>query len=229
MRPHNALVQSLVRRILSGMGQAKHQQQIGLPADVCLATLSVATRKLFAAAGTQPGRDCYMHAALAQAVLHRLGARVELHVGYAAWRVDGEHPGAVIAHHPLCMAEALTPGQLMYHAWLRCGPSIIDLTTYQLRRKTAALDALDGQRTPVTWCPDFLHMPIADCVTYEAVANGRRAGLCHYRRVVDLERQLLACAPAGIEEYAYWLFLAYCAELTGPVRIIGPNTAENQS
>lgn len=78
-----------------------------------------------------------------------------------------------------------------YHAWLESGDTILDFTTYQLRRKAAELDALDGGRTAVNWCPEVLILRKRDVRTYADVAKLHQ-GLAHYEENPGLESLLAA-------------------------------------
>lgn len=147
-----------------------------------------ATRRLATAASGLLGRDCYIHAAIAQALLADLGLRVRLVAGFAAWRV-GSGPGAVIIHAPVT-GQTAPPDALHYHAWLEYRDKIIDVTTYQLRQKAAELDAADGQVTDVDWAPGVLILPASRTRTLNDVVNAHRSGICHYRRNIAIENHL---------------------------------------
>ncbi|AQH05804.1 hypothetical protein A9R05_43085 (plasmid) [Burkholderia sp. KK1] len=162
---------------------------------VNLQRVATAIRKLSEASSANIGRDCHLHAGLCQALLARLGIETTLVIGYAAWRV-GNGDGDVINHFPVkTMVEQ--PKAHPYHAWLEFGnPTsrfriILDFTTYQLRRKAAELDALDGGHTTVEWCPEYLAVPFANVSSVDDVRM-LRAGLFYYERDVPLERQMLA-------------------------------------
>jgi hypothetical protein len=148
--------------------------------------VSVALQKLTAAAGSRPGADCYTHAALGQALLARLGVQSRLVAGYAAWRV-GPGDTDVVAHHNggKMMPQ---PGGVIYHAWLElAGDKILDLSTYQLRLKAQQLDQLDGGRTHVDWCPEYLFVRKADSRSYRQTAQAPQAGIFSYQRDMNLE------------------------------------------
>lgn len=149
-----------------------------------------AIRRLATAASDLLGRDCYVHAAITQALLADLGLRVRLVAGFAAWRI-GSGSGAVVIHAPVTrQAVPPPPDALHYHAWLEYRDKIIDVTTYQLPRKIAELDAMDGQETVIDWVPDVLVMPASRTRTLNDVVNGMRSGICYYRRNIDIENRL---------------------------------------
>ena len=115
-----------------------------------LRRISSALRRLATAASGNLGSDCYIHAAIAQEILNRLGVSSKLVAGYAAWRV-GNGDGDVILHAPMPNMPS-QPGSVAYHMWLEVGKHLIDFTTYQLRHKAIQRDKLDGGTTTVTWC-----------------------------------------------------------------------------
>jgi hypothetical protein len=164
------------------MGEAKRRKAQGATAALNYETIEQvgqALRKLVIAASGLLGRDCYLHAALGQALLADFGIRTELVAGYAAWRV-GEADGSVVAHVPNS-AGHLPPGMpgFAYHAWLVSGRTLIDFSTHTLRQKAKELDAADGGRTDVVWCPELLVLDRSQLSSYRQVAQGN-AGLAYY-------------------------------------------------
>ena len=155
-----------------------------------LKNISSALRRLATATSDQLGSDCYMHSALAQTILTRLGIDSTLVVGYAAWRVGKNDPD-VILHAPI-PGMPPQPG-VAYHVWLESSNRILDFTTYQLKRKARQLDELDGGTTTVTWSPDFLAVPKKSISPLHDVIQ-LRAGLYHYTHVPALHERIVAAA-----------------------------------
>lgn len=180
------------------MGEAKRRAAALVKQEESLATvdiprLAAAIRKLATAASGNLGSDCYIHSAIAQAVLGRLGVEAKLVVGHAAFRV-GDGDSDVITHAPT-PGMIPQPGGIAYHVWLQIGSFLLDLTTYQLRRKAAQLDQLDGGNTTVTWCPDVLWVPFRSVSTLRDVIH-LDAGLYYYREVPSLAAIIVSKAPA---------------------------------
>ena len=155
-----------------------------------VARVSNALRKLATAASTHLGHDCYLHMELGRVLLAEMGFQTEPALGFAAWRVGGDD-GDVIAHVPFGQPHA-PPGvkAFPYHAWLLCRGHVIDFTTYQLPLKGKELDATDGGRTNVTWCPDFLLLPVTETRTYRQVLRGFHPGIAYYEVRPELKANL---------------------------------------
>lgn len=154
------------------------------------ARVSIAIHKLAAAASSHLGRDCYMHSELGRELLADCGFQASRVVGFAAWRV-GSGNGDVISHTPY--AQGHLPAGVKgfaYHAWLDCSGFVVDFTTYQLRLKARELDAMDGGRTTVSWCPAFLLLPRSSIRSYKEVAAAHHAGVAYYEARPELERTL---------------------------------------
>lgn len=147
-------------------------------------------RKLVTAAGSHIGSDCYTHAALGQVLLADLGSQTRLQAGFAAWRVGpGDHD--VISHAPAEKVYVPSGAQgFPYHAWLAGCDHVIDFTTYQLREKARQLDALDGGRTNVEWCPDFLFLPRREIRPLNTVSNSSTPGVSYYEPRGDVLERL---------------------------------------
>lgn len=163
------------------MGQAKLRQAAAnnrIPDEV-LSKLSNALKKLCLAASERYGSDCAGHAVLAQAFLKKLGYTTSLEAGYAAWRV-GNGDSDVILHAPMPNMPA-QPGAIAFHAWLKSGEYILDFTTYQLLDKAVQLDALDGGKTQVDWCPDYLYTNIRDLKPLQDVVQ-LETGMYFYQK-----------------------------------------------
>jgi hypothetical protein len=155
---------------------------------------------------------------MARAVLERLGVPAQLTIGYAAWRV-GPGRDDVLSHYPGDLAW--DPARAAYfHAWLVIGDHIFDVTTSTIRLKAKQLDALDGARTTVTWCPDYLWMPLYASRRFDEVAAGRQGGVSSYRRQKDLEASVLQRCPVVDDHGEGLAWLAYQAPAAA---VLGPN------
>mgnify|MGYP001354280115 CR=1 FL=1 len=157
--------------------------------------IAAALRNYATAASNSLGSDCYVHAELGRVLLNDVGIETRLVAGFAAWRVG---PGAddVLGHVPHLTAYAPTkcPG-LPYHTWLYCGAFLVDFTTYQLQQKARQLDAADGGRTTVTWCPPFLCALPQELRRYEELVHARTAGLAYYQARPELDGVLRPPSP----------------------------------
>ena len=156
-----------------------------------LPCISSALRRLATAASGNLGSDCYIHAAIVQALLARLGVTAKLVAGYAAWRV-GNGDGDVILHAQLPHMPP-QPGAVAYHVWLEVENHLIDFTTFQLKTKALQMDKLDGGTTTVTWCPDYLDVPIKSISPLRAVIQ-LRAGMYYYKQDMAIEKLILSAA-----------------------------------
>ena len=182
-----------------------------------LTRISSALRRLATAASGNFGSDCYVHAAIAQALLARLGVESRLVGGFAAWRV-GNGNSDVIMHAPMPNMPP-QPNAVAYHVWLEVGGNILDFTTYQLRAKAAYLDALDGGSTNVTWNPDFLFVRKSAVSPIQRVIR-LHAGLYSYTRKPDIEVRIIAAAsPLDANDVETAWLLYQNQELT----VFGPN------
>jgi hypothetical protein len=182
--------------------------------------ISNALRKLAVAASDHLGHDCYLHMELGRRLLADLGLQSEPVLGFAAWRV-GRAEGDVIAHVPLDQSYSPVGVKAFpYHAWLLCRGLIIDFTTYQLPFKGEALDAADGGRTNVTWCPDFLLLPVTETKTYRQVLRGSQPGLAYY----EVRHELHAALGAKSDVDPVALTAARLLIANPDAVVFGPNT-----
>ena len=185
------------------MGQAKQRQLresaflADLNSKVNIEQLAKAMQKLATAASGSLGADCYMHAALPQVILQDHGVPARITVGFASWRI-GQGDGDVISHAPMPGAVQFSKDSgraAPYHVWLTLKQEglswVLDFTTYQLAQKAADLDAMDGGKTTVAWCPDFLLRPAGHSSSLAAVAKGD-TGLFHYEENAQLSEVILA-------------------------------------
>jgi len=122
---------------------------MNLPEEIA-GQVATAVRTIATTASARLGADCIWHALACQHLLAREGIDdARLVAGYAAWRVDGRDPGAVVCHHSEGPTVPDGTSGYLFHAWVACGRQVFDATTYQFRRKLAELDAADGGRTTV--------------------------------------------------------------------------------
>lgn len=205
------------------MGEARRRKMMEqqLPALDLSATeeVSSAMRKLATAASSHHGFDCYVHAVIGRHLFAKLGVKVEIAAGFAAWRV-GQQDGAVVAHVP--NVKGVMPDGVKgfaYHAWLTHGSKIIDITTYQLRQKIAELDAADGGNTQIDWCPDLLVADRTQISSYRQVAQGH-TGLFYYEH----DARVAAMLAAGHTEDPEDLRIAELIMATPDIRVFGPNS-----
>jgi hypothetical protein len=72
-------------------------------------------------------------------------------------------------------------------------PNVVDLTTWQLRIKAENNDRMDGCRTMVEFCPDYLWVPETEATrrSIDEVADAYEAGVYSYVRKANLEYRLL--------------------------------------
>jgi hypothetical protein len=182
-----------------------------------LPRISSALRRLATAASGNLGSDCYIHAAIAQEILNRLGVSSKLVAGYAAWRV-GSGDGDVILHAQLPHMLP-QPGSVAYHMWLEVGNHLIDFTTYQLRHKALQMDRLDGGSTTVKWCPDYLAVPKKSVSTLRAVIQ-LRAGMYFYKQDMAIENLIISAARPLDDDDMNAAWLLY---LNQELCVFGPN------
>ena len=133
-----------------------------------------------------------LQATLAQRILQENGLNTKVVVGEAAWRV-GPGDGDVVTHSP--RIGGFSPADtkaLAYHAWLEMGTTIIDFTTHTLRSKAEGLDAMDGGKTNVLWCPAYLVMQSDETMSLQAVAQAPNHGVACYQQIPGLEEMMVA-------------------------------------
>lgn len=170
-----------------------------------LQRISSALRRLTTAASQNHGSDCYIHSALAQDMLARLGVESKLVVGHAGWRV-GNGDSDMVLHAPL--PNMVPQPGIPYHVWLELDGHILDFTTYQLRLKAAQMDVLDGGKTNVIWCPDFLFALKKSISTLGSVIQ-KRAGMYYYERETELETRVIAASSPLDEDDLATAWLLY--------------------
>ena len=204
------------------MGEAKRRaaariRQEEALANVDIPRLAAAIRKYAMAASEKLGGDCYIHAALAQAILDRLGVESAIKVGHAAFRV-GEGGSDVILHAP-APGMVPQPGGLAFHVWLQVGYYLLDITAYQLRQKAAHLDDLDGGKTTVTWCPDYLFVPRKSVSSLKDVTQ-LHAGLYYYHEEPAVADKVISTASELDSDDVEVAWTLYQNE---GIQVVGPN------
>jgi len=200
--------------------------------QIRLEVLANALRATCDAVTDARGADCLMYALVGADVLRQLGVPAAPVAGSAAWRV-GPGAGDTICHSTDGGGGALGPSigpsnrsdrAAMFHAWIEAADLVIDFTTWLLRDKAATLDAADGQRTNVLWCPAFVCTPRRDTDAMSSVVNGHRAGLMCYERVERIERMVLtdeARSETDLSGLTFAALHAYHAMLRGSeVRVV---------
>lgn len=180
-----------------------------------LQRISSALRRLTTAASRNHGSDCYIHSALAQVMLAGLGIESKLVAGYAGWRV-GNGDSDMVLHSPL--PNMIPQPGIPYHVWLLLDEHILDFTTYQLRLKAAQMDELDGGKTNVVWCPDFLFAPKKSISPLGRVIQ-KRAGLYYYEREPNLEAKIISGASSLDEDDIAYAWLLYRNQ---EIQVFGP-------
>lgn len=191
------------------------------------ANIAAATRGFAGCASRAPLVDCLSHAQAAEHLLERAGYMARVVAGFAAWRLHGQAPGAVVAH---LVGEGcdLIPGQegIAFHAWVEVlspdGDSIFDVTAYQLAAKMAAIDASDGQITPIEWQGEFLLRKKVWLNTWPEVRDGSHAGAAFYA-ANEHTQTMLAGIETLEEDHRRGLEVAFDLLEAGlPLRIWGP-------
>lgn len=178
-----------------------------------------AVAKLATAASPTHGFDCVVHAELGRRLLQELGLEAQLMVGNAAWRV-GPTPDDTVGHMYQVKGH-VPPGSgpaFPFHAWLRVGDILVDFTTYQLRTKAASLDALDGGKTVVDWCPEMLVVPLSEVATFEQALKSP-AGAFHYEHIPQMQTVITRGMQLDEEDVQMALLI-----LRNPqAQVLGPN------
>ena len=180
-----------------------------------LQRISSALRRLATASSLNHGSDCYIHSALAQVMLAPLGIESKLVAGYAGWRL-GNGDSDMVLHAPL--ANMIPQPGIPYHVWLELDEHILDFTTYQLRSKAAQMDKLDGGKTNVVWCPDFLFATKKSISPLGRVIQ-KRAGLYYYAREAALEAKIISAASSLDEDDIAHVWLLYRNQ---EIQVFGP-------
>jgi hypothetical protein len=186
------------------MGEAKRRRdavhrQGGEVAILDRSAVAQAVRIVVEALPRPCGGNCLWYAALGTSLLQRLGLQARLQIGEAAWRV-GPGDFDVVGHAQHMLTSSLpTPDSEIFHAWIRVNahptmlPEVVDLTTWQLQIKAANTDRMDGYRTMIKFCPDYLWVAETQAtrLSIDEVADANEVGLYSYVRKPNLEYRLL--------------------------------------
>lgn len=159
--------------------------------------------------------NCYAYHSLASKALTRLGEENVLMIGYAIWRINGESPSGIVCHLPDCKIEIApkNANSLQYHAWLKVGSDLVDFTTHQLRRKSAALDKIDLTNNHVEWCPDFLWENENKMKSFQSVRDGYIAGVYNYQPNKDMYELVVSSFPKVTDNDVQLLINNYETEI----------------
>ncbi len=184
-----------------------------------LPRVSSALRRLATAASLQRGGDCYVHAALGQAILAKLGIKSDLAAGWSAWRC-GSQSDCVMLHAPLPDMPS-QPGAVAFHVWLVLeNKYILDFTTYSIVNKFIKLDQMDGGKTVVEWAPEYLYEPLSRMSTLGQVIQGEAGGLFYYERNEALQEKIISAAePLDQDD----LEIAWTLYQNPDMVVFGPN------
>jgi hypothetical protein len=190
------------------MGIAKHRAvaHAHIQDRVDISRLSSAIRKLATVASDRLGADCFVHAAIIREILGEMGVVAKLVGGYTAWRL-GSGDSDVILHAPM-PGMVIPEKALPFHVWLEVEGHLYDVTTYQLRLKAQQMDAQDGGKTNVEWCPDYLYVPKSSISPLIDVVQ-KNAGMYYYERNQDIERRVIETAPEPDAEDVNNVWLLY--------------------
>lgn len=199
--------------------------QSDIISNVNLSYLAAAMRKVATAASSNIGSDCYIHAAIVQAILADYEVESKLIVGYTAWRTG---PGIqdVITHAAIQGADQYAAGGLVnsdkalaYHVWLEIGDHIFDVTTYQLKQKMQELNAADGGNGVVIWCPDYLYVEKRKISTLRDVIQ-KDTGMFYYQHIPAVEDLVLSKSNLLDEDDVKTVRMLF---LHPEIDVIGPN------
>lgn len=195
-------------------------------------------RQIVSATTDLPGADCVLYAGVGAALLSRLGFVAEPAAGSAAWRV-GAGDADTISHASEIAGPVFspaTPGKLggMFHAWIRVhtegGTEIVDLTTWQLKKKGRELDAADGGTTVVDFCPEFLWISESSekLLSPRDVVQSFDTGVFAYLRKPEIERHVFN--NGILEESDHMAMLAHLCYQSGKsgqkIQVVGLDNGE---
>lgn len=188
------------------------------------------------------GADCISQAWAGAGLLKALGVPAIAVAGSAAWRVGPGHAD-VISHAPELGGSKYSPAGArkagMFHCWIEVddGPAsmLIDLSTWQLKKKGAALDAADGGTTNIHFCPPYIWVSRHEATrtSLKAVRASFDAGVYSYVRKPELEALVFDpnhVEEAGLNELVVAAEFCYSALKSGQrVQVLGIDDAGNIS
>ena len=114
----------------------------------------------------------------------KLNIESNICIGYACWSV-GTGINDILNHMPnISITETTDLSSIMMHAWIEIEEKkrILDFTTYQLKKKAQFLDAIDGFKTNVEWCPNYLYSDQSKLKSLEEIQTLSEAGIFGYQR-----------------------------------------------
>lgn len=200
--------------------------QVSPNRDAIFLQLANALQKLTEGASPAVGADCILHAKLAQALLCEHGVETTIAVGEAAWRT-GPGDADVITHSPQMSGYVFVPGRpLPLHVWLTTEQGdILDFTTHSLKVKAQQLDASDGGKTSVEWCPPYL-LATPRWSTLNEVIQAQGSGVFHYHEFPGLLKKLnehgIGVGDADPTDLAILRYLFKNQD----VQVVGPNNVK---
>lgn len=211
------------------MGEAKRRkawaEQFNKQIEAAdLPRISSALRRLTTASSEKFGGDCYVHSALGQAILAKLGIESELCVGYCALRC-GSQSDCVLLHAPSPNMPQ-QPGAVAYHVWLTLADRyLLDFSLHTVPEKFRQLDKMDGGKTLMEWQIDYLFEPLSRISPLKKVIQGHSGGLFYYEQNEALQEKILSAAePLDQED----LELAWMLYQNPDIVVFGPNDVVRQ-
>lgn len=171
--------------------------------EIDIGRVAAAVRQVIGAITDFHGADCRMYAHIGAGLLSSLGmGEVKVVAGSAAWRV-GSGDSDVVSHareiNGMQFSMAGTQQAALFHSWIETPDLVIDFSTATLRAKAAMLDAADGGKTTVDWCPDFIWYSKGQRACLQGV-DATSAGKAQGESVVR-PRSVLMAPNAGVFNY----------------------------
>lgn len=211
------------------MGEASRKRQEAARVEMALADIdrdaaAAAVRRVVEALSPGRGVDCTLYAQVGAALLRGLALPAAAVAGSAAWRV-GPGDTDVISHAPEVTGQAFEPQDLgpsgLFHAWVDLPTHVVDFSTWTLASKAQLLDASDGGRTQVDWCPASLWAPKTAGLSPRQVVRSLEAGQFSYVRHPHIEPIVFGAglgrdqAERALEQAGESALLVYKALLQG--------------
>lgn len=169
--------------------------------QIDVSRVAASVRQVIEAITDFHGADCLLYAHIGAGLLSSLGMKeVKAVAGSAAWRV-GSGDADVISHareiNGMQFTQTESHQAALFHAWIETPDLVIDLSISTLRTKAAQLDAADGGKTSVDWCPDFIWYSKSRRACVSSVEGGPTAK----GDAVLRPRSVLMAPDAGVFNY----------------------------